>query len=265
MGTVYLATDPTIGRQVAIKTLPLLEHYEAPEQEVMAQRFLKEAEAIGRLVHPNIVSIHDAGQEHDLAYMTMDYVDGENLDAWVNKSKLLPVWEVLDIAAQVADALDYAHGRKVVHRDIKPGNIIYDRDSGTVKITDFGIARILDSKRTRTGAVLGTPSYMSPEQVAGRKIDGQSDLFSLGTTLFQLLTGSLPFYGDSVATLMYQIANQKTPSLRTYRRGLPVCISRLLNRALQKAPAKRFSNGADMALAIRKCRAQLKGGRRKTA
>lgn len=265
MGTVYLATDPTIGRQVAIKTLPLLEHYEAREQEAVAQRFLQEAEAAGRLAHPNIVSIHDAGQEHDLAYMTMDYVDGDSLDAWVNKSALLPVWEVLEIAAQVADALDYAHGRKVVHRDIKPGNIIYDRDSGTVKITDFGIARILDSKRTRTGTVLGTPSYMSPEQVAGRKIDGQSDLFSLGTTLFQLLTGSLPFCGDSVATLMYQIANQKTPSLRNYRRGLPVCIVRLVNRALQKAAAKRFSCGADMAVAIRKCRAQVKGGRRKSA
>jgi len=265
MGTVYLATDPTIGRQVAIKTLSLLEHYEAPEQAAVVQRFLKEAEAVGRLAHPNIVSIHDAGQEHDLAYMTMDFVDGDSLDAWVDKSSLLPAWEVLDIAAQVADALDYAHSRQVIHRDIKPGNIIYDRDSGTVKMTDFGVARILDSKRTRTGTVLGTPSYMSPEQVAGRKIDGQSDLFSLGVTLFQLLTGHLPFSGDSIATLMYQIANQKTPSLRQYRRGLPVCISRLLNRSLQKAPAKRFVGGAEMALAIRKCRAQFKGGRRKTA
>jgi serine/threonine-protein kinase len=265
MGTVYLATDPTIGRQVAIKTLPLLDQYAAREQQAVAQRFLQEAEAVGRLAHPNIVNIHDAGQEHDLAYITMDYVEGSSLDAWVNESALLPVWEVLDLAAQVADALDYAHGRKVVHRDIKPGNIIYDRDSGTVKITDFGVARILDNKRTRTGTVLGTPSYMSPEQVAGQKIDGQSDLFSLGATLFQLLTGCLPFSGDSVATLMYQIANQKTPALRKYRRGLPVCVSRLVNRALQKAPAKRFTSGAEMALAVRKCRAQFKGGRRKSA
>ncbi|HHO69043.1 MAG TPA: serine/threonine protein kinase, partial [Gammaproteobacteria bacterium] len=265
MGTVYLATDPTIGRQVAIKTLPLLEHYEAREQEEVAQRFLKEAEAAGRLQHPNIVGIHDAGQEHDLAYITMDYVSGDSLEAWVDQSALLPVWEVLDIAAQVADALAYAHGRQVVHRDIKPGNIIYDRDSGAVKITDFGVARVLDSQRTRTGTVLGTPSYMSPEQVAGRKVDGRSDLFSLGTTLFQLLTGSLPFQGDSVATLMYRIANEKTPPLRKYRRGMPVCLGRLLNRALQKAPSKRFADGAEMAAAIRKCRAQFKGGRRKSA
>lgn len=265
MGSVYLASDPTIGRQVAIKTLPLREHYEAREQEAIARRFLQEAEAVGRLAHPNIVSIHDAGQEHDLAYMAMDYVEGDSLDAWTGESALLPVWEVLDIAAQVADALDYAHQRKVVHRDIKPANIIYDRDSGIVKITDFGIARILDNKRTRTGTVLGTPSYMSPEQVAGHKVNGQSDLFSLGATLFQLLTGHLPFHGDSVATLMYRIANQKTPSLRSYRRGLPVCVGRLLGRALQKVPARRFANGAGMAVALRKCRAQFKGGRRRTA
>jgi serine/threonine-protein kinase len=265
MGTVYLAVDPAIARQVAIKTLSLLEHYEEREQEVAAQRFLKEAEAVGRLAHPHIVSIHDAGREHDVAYLVMDYVDGESLDAWVDKNSLLPVWEVLDIAAQLADGLDYAHSQKVIHRDVKPGNIIYDRDSGTVKITDFGVARILDSKQTRTGTVLGTPSYMSPEQVEGKKIKGQSDQFSLGVTLYQLLTGSLPFSGDSVATLMYQIANQKMPPLRKQRSGLPACVSRMVSRALHKDPARRFANGAEMAVAIRKCRLQFKGGRRKTA
>ena len=265
MGTVYLAVDPAIARQVAIKTLSLLEHYEEREQEVAAQRFLKEAEAVGRLAHPHIVSIHDAGREHDVAYLVMDYVDGESLDSWVDKNSLLPVWEVLDIAAQVADGLDYAHSQKVVHRDVKPGNIIYDRDSGAAKITDFGVARILDSKQTRTGTVLGTPSYMSPEQVVGKKIKGQSDQFSLGVTLYQLLTGSLPFSGDSVATLMYQIANRKMPPLRKQRSGLPACVSRMVSRALHKDPARRFANGAEMAVAIRKCRLQFKGGRRKTA
>ena len=265
MGTVYLAEDPTIGRQVAIKTLPLQDFYEDGEQEQVAERFLQEAEAAGRLAHPNIVSIHDAGREHDLAYLTMDYVAGESLDAWVDKRNLLPVWEVLEIAAQVADALDYAHTSKIVHRDIKPGNILYDRDSGTLKITDFGVARILDSKRTRTGTVLGTPSYMSPEQVAGVKINGQSDLFSLGVTLYQLLTGSLPFQGDSVTALMYSITNKKMPPLRKLRSGLPVCVGRMVSRALQKAPGKRFASGAEMAVAIRKCRAQFRGGRRKTA
>ncbi len=265
MGTVYLAKDPTISRELAIKTLALADSKAGPEQEAITQRFFKEAEAIGRLVHPNIVSIHDAGREHDLAYIAMDYVPGQSLDAWTDKSNLLPVWEVLDIAAQVADALAYAHSRNVVHRDIKPGNVIYDRDSGTAKITDFGVARLLDSSGTRTGTVLGTPSYMSPEQVAGKKTDGRSDLFSLGVTLYQLLTGSLPFEGDSVATLMYQIANQKTPSLRQARRGLPVCVARLVSKALQKDAAKRFADGKAMTVAILNCRAQFKGGRRKTA
>ncbi|MEN8801733.1 MAG: serine/threonine-protein kinase [Thiogranum sp.] len=265
MGTVYLATDPTIGREVAVKTLPLLQEYEGREQQAAAERFFKEAEAVGRLAHPHIVTIYDAGQEHDLAYIAMDYVPGESLDTWTGGSGLLPVWEVLEIAAQIADALSYAHGRHVVHRDIKPGNIIYNRDSGVAKITDFGIARILDASQTRTGTVLGSPSYMSPEQVAGKKTDGRSDLFSLGTTLYQLLSGSLPFNGDSVAALMYQIANQKTPAMRKSRRGLPVCVSRLVMKALQKDPAKRFASGEVMAVAIRKCRAQFRGGRRKTA
>ncbi len=265
MGTVYLAVDPAIGRQVAIKTLSLLEHYEEREQEAAAQRFMKEAEAVGRLVHPNIVSIHDAGREHDVAYLVMDYVDGKSLDAWIDKNNLLPVWEVLDIAAQVADGLDYAHRQKVVHRDVKPGNIIYDRDSETAKITDFGVSRILDSKQTRTGTILGTPSYMSPEQVAGKKINGQSDQFSLGVTVYQLLTGSLPFSGDSVAAMMYQIANRKMPPLRKQRSGLPTNVSRMVSRALHKDPARRFANGTEMAVAIRKCRLQFKAGRRKTA
>jgi len=265
MGTVYLATDPTIGRDVAIKTLPLAQAGEAKQQDPAAERFFKEAAAVGRLDHPNIVTIYDAGQEHDLAYIAMDYVAGDSLDAWTGKSELLPVWEVLEIAAQVADALSYAHGRKVVHRDIKPGNIIYDRGSGVVKITDFGVACILDASRTRTGTVLGSPSYMSPEQVAGKKADGRSDLFSLGTTLYQLLSGNLPFSGDSVATMMYQIANQKTPTMRKLRPGLPLCVNRLVMKALQKDPAKRFADGEMMAAAIRKCRAQFRGGRRKTA
>jgi len=265
MGTVYLAVDPNIGREVAIKALPLQENPADAKQDQVAARFFHEAEAVGRLDHPNIVTLHDVGREHDLAYMAMDYVAGESLDAWTHPSTLLPVWEVLEIAAQVADGLDYAHGRQVVHRDIKPSNIIYDRSSGLAKITDFGVARMLDSNRTRTGTVLGSPSYMSPEQVAGKRVDGRSDLFSLGITLYQLLSGRLPFSGDSVANVMYQIANASPPPLRKARRGLPVAATRLVMRALQKEPARRFASGGQMAEAIRKCRAQLRGGRRKTA
>jgi serine/threonine-protein kinase len=265
MGTVYLASDPNIGREVAVKALPLLNIPAGAEREDAAARFFREAEAVGRLDHPNIVTLHDVGQEHDLAFMAMDFVPGESLDAWTQPSTLLPVWEVLETIAQIAAALDYAHHRKVVHRDIKPSNIIYDRASGTAKVTDFGVARMLDSSRTRTGTVLGSPSYMSPEQVAGSKVDGRSDLFSLGTTLYQLLSGRLPFVGDSVATVMYQIANTKTPPLRKTRRGLPTAVVRLVMRALQKDPARRFARGADMAAALQKCRAQLRGGRRKSA
>lgn len=265
MGTVYLATDPTIGRELAVKTLPIMQACEDREQAEIAARFFREAEAVGRLDHANIVAVHDAGKEHDLAYIAMDYVRGESLDAWTGGARLLPVWEVLEIAAQVADALAYAHSRKVVHRDIKPANIIYDRDNGVAKITDFGVARILDASGTRSGTVLGTPSYMSPEQVAGKKTDGRSDLFSLGTTLYQLLTGSLPFEGDSVATLMFRITSQDPRPLRKVRRGLPVCVGRLVAKALQKEPAKRFAGGEAMAAAILNCRAQFKGGRRKSA
>ncbi|VAW83087.1 Serine/threonine protein kinase [hydrothermal vent metagenome] len=265
MGTVYLAVDPTIGREVAIKTLPLLQTYEGAGQAAVTERFFQEAEAAGRLDHPHIVTVYDAGKEHDLAYIAMDYIPGSSLDQYTGKADLLPVWEVLEVAAQVADALGYAHERNVVHRDIKPGNIMYDRDNAVAKITDFGIARLLDTSRTRTGTILGSPSYMSPEQVAGKKTDGRSDLFSLGVTLYQLLSGCLPFKGDSVATLMYQIANQKTPTIRKARSGLPISISRLINKSLQKSPANRFENGAAMAEVIRKCRAQFRSGRKKTA
>jgi eukaryotic-like serine/threonine-protein kinase len=265
MGTVYLAVDPTIGREVAIKTLPLLQECDSAEQAAVAERFFKEAEAVGRLDHPNIVTVYDAGKEHDLAFIAMDYVPGASLDAHAELPDLLPVWEVLEIAAQVADALDYAHRRNVVHRDIKPGNIMYDHNTGVAKITDFGVARLLDASRTRTGTVLGSPSYMSPEQVAGKQTDGRSDLFSLGVTLYQLLSGSLPFKADSLATLMYQIANQKTPPIRKIRPDLPISVSRLINKALQKNSASRFDNGESMATAIRKCRSQFRGGRRKTA
>ena len=180
MGTVYLAVDPTIGREVAIKTLPLLQECDSAEQSAVAERFFKEAEAVGRLNHPNIVTVYDAGKEHDLAFIAMDYVPGASLDAHTEMPELLPVWEMLEISAQVADALDYAHRRNVVHRDIKPGNIMYDHATGVAKITDFGVARLLDASRTRTGTMLGSPSYMSPEQVAGKQTDGRIGSFFPG-------------------------------------------------------------------------------------
>ncbi|MFA5826656.1 MAG: serine/threonine-protein kinase, partial [Gallionellaceae bacterium] len=187
MGVVYLGKDPKIGRVVAIKTMNLSQEFEADELEDVKARFFREAETAGRLNHPNIVTMYDAGEEHDLAYIAMEFLKGKDLVPYTKRDNLLPLPKVLSIIARVADALGYAHGLHVVHRDIKPANIMYDIESDTVKVTDFGIARITDSSKTKTGMVLGTPSYMSPEQLAGTKIEGQSDLFSLGASLYQMV------------------------------------------------------------------------------
>src|SRR5215813_883710 len=208
MGVVYLGRDPKIGRVVAIKTMALSQEFEPDELDDVKTRFFREAETAGRLNHPNIVTIFDAGEEHDLAYIAMEFLKGQDLTLHIKPETRLPLPLVLSIVARVADALDYAHRQNVVHRDIKPANVMYDTESDTVKVTDFGIARITDSSKTKTGMVLGTPSYMSPEQLAGKKIDGQSDLFSLGVTLYQLCCGSLPFSGESMAQLMFKIANE---------------------------------------------------------
>jgi len=253
MGTVYLGRDPRIGRTVAIKTMALTEEFESEQLDEVRRRFFQEAETAGRLNHPNIVTIYDVGEEHDLAYIAMDYITGNSLDQYIRKEELLPMAQVFAIGAQVAEALGYAHEQKVVHRDVKPGNIIFDHSRGQLKVTDFGIACLTDSSKTRTGTVLGSPFYMSPEQIAGKKVDGRSDLFSLGVTLYQLFTGRLPFEGDSLTSLMYQITNEKPEGIRKLRPELPTCVTRLINKALEKNPAKRFDTGQSMADAIRRC------------
>jgi len=183
------------------------------------------------------------GEDEDLSYIAMDYLKGENLLAYCKPEKLLPGREVLQVLVKVADALDYAHENGVVHRDVKPANIIYDRETGVMKVTDFGVAFLTDSSKTKTGTILGSPSYMSPEQLAGMKVDGRSDLFSLGVTLYQMLTGELPFIGESLASLMYKIANEKHPDVRLFRPDLPSCVSRIINKALAKEPENRFQSG----------------------
>ena len=253
MGVVYLGKDPKIGRVVAIKTLALSQEFELDELDEVKARFFREAETAGRLNHPNIVTIFDAGEEHDLAYIAMEFLKGKDLTRYTKPGSLLPLPEVLSIVARVAEALDYAHRQNVVHRDIKPANIMYDPDGDAVKVTDFGIARITDSSKTKTGMVLGTPSYMSPEQLAGRKVDGQSDLFSLGATLYQMCCGSLPFQGDSMAQLMYKIANEQPINPVSLNPALPDCLVDILNRALAKHTQERFATGDQMAKAIREC------------
>ncbi|TAN79724.1 MAG: CHASE2 domain-containing protein, partial [Gallionella sp.] len=259
MGVVYLGKDPKIGRVVAIKTMALAQEFEADELEDVKARFFREAETAGRLNHPNIVSIYDAGEEHDLAYIAMEFLKGKDLVPYTKAGNLLPLPKVMGIVARVADALDYAHKQNVVHRDIKPANIMYDPETDTPKVTDFGIARITDSSKTKTGMVLGTPSYMSPEQLAGKKIQGASDLFSLGVSLYQLACGKLPFEGDSMAQLMYRIANEPHTGILGIRADLPPCLVAIIDKSLAKRNEDRYANGAEMADALRQCATGLRG------
>jgi len=253
MGTVFMGTDPKISRTVAIKTVAMSEEFEQQQLEDVKNRFFREAETAGRLHHPNIVIIYDVGEEHDLAYIAMEYVKGVSLDQYTHSNELLAINEVFVIGIALAEALDYAHSQNVVHRDVKPANMIYNRDSKIVKMTDFGIACLTDNSKTRTGMVLGSPSYMSPEQLAGKKVDGRSDLFSLGVALYQMFTGCLPFTADSMTALAYKIANEKPKSIRKIRSDLPTCLTRLINKSLEKEPKQRFQTGKALAEALRRC------------
>ncbi len=253
MGAVYLGRDPKINRVVAIKTMALAQEFADDELKDVKSRFFREAETAGRLNHPNIVTIYDAGEEHDLAYIAMEYLQGKDLSLYTRPANLLPVDQVADIVGKVADALAYAHRHEVVHRDIKPANIMYDPEKGNIKVTDFGIARITASSRTKTGLILGTPSYMSPEQLAGKHVDGRSDLFSLGVMLYELLTGHQPFLGDSMTTLMYQIANERHQDITILRPDLPECIKTLIDKALHKNPDERFQAGDEFSRAVHGC------------
>jgi serine/threonine-protein kinase len=254
MGVVYGGKDPKIGRVVAIKTMALSAEFEAEELVEAKERFFREAETAGRLNHPNIVTIFDAGEEHDLCYIAMEFLKGKDLVQYTKMPNLLPPEKVLSIVERVADALSYAHGMGIVHRDIKPANIMYEPESDTPKVTDFGIARVTDSSKTKTGMVLGTPSYMSPEQLAGKKIDGRSALFSLGVTLYQMLCGKLPFEGESMTQLMFAIANNPHPPIRDFNPALPEWIVPIVDKALEKNFEKRYQTGAEFAEAIRAAR-----------
>jgi serine/threonine-protein kinase len=259
MGVVYLGRDPKINRIVAIKTMALSQEFDEDELVDVKERFFREAETAGRLNHPYIVTMYDAGEEHDLAYIAMEFLKGKDLVPQTKPGALMPLPTVLSIVARVAEALDYAHGNNVVHRDIKPANIMYEPESDQVKVTDFGIARITDSSKTKTGMVLGTPSYMSPEQLAGKKIDGRSDLFSLGVTLYQMCCGRLPFVGESMAQLMFKIANEAHPDILTVQPDLPPEVAAVVDKALAKNIDQRYQRGNEMAADLRACLAKLGG------
>ncbi len=256
MGVVYKGEDPKIHRTVAIKTVRISDFDEEMVDEIK-ERFFREAESAGLLTHPNIVTIYDAGDEHDLAYIAMEFLEGENLETVVKQGGLLPIHVAVKLAAQVADALSYAHERGIVHRDIKPGNIMRLKGTDSVKVTDFGIARITSSSKTKTGVVLGTPSYMSPEQVAGKKVDGRSDIFSLGVVLFEMLTGQKPFRGDDMTSLMYQIAREPHPSPRSINPRIPPVLEKIIDKALEKDASKRYQKAAQMSDHLKKVAAKI--------
>ena len=260
MGVVYLGKDPKIGRVVAIKTMALSQEFEGSELDDVRERFFREAETAGRLQHQNIVTIFDAGEEHDLAFIAMEFLKGKDLVDYCKDGSLLPVPAVLSIVSRVAEALAYAHRQHVVHRDIKPANIMFDLASDTVKVTDFGIARITDSSKTKTGLVLGTPSFMSPEQLSGKRVDGRSDLYSLGVMLFQMLAGVLPFRGESMAELMYKIANEEAPDIRIIRQELPQNLADLIALSLSKRPETRYQDGDQFARDLRAVLSELPAG-----
>lgn len=249
MGTVYKARDPLLDRLVAIKTVNLnlppedLAEYEA--------RFYQEARAAGGLSHPNIVVIHDIGKTEQVAFMAMEYLEGRELRSILSQRGALPAEEAVRIAAQVADGLAYAHGRGVVHRDIKPTNIMVGRD-GHAKITDFGIARMRTSElKTMTGMILGSPRYMSPEQVSGKRADHRSDLFALGVVLYEMLTGQPPFHADSVHGVMYQTMNTNPPAPSRLRQSVPPILDFVVAKALAKSPEARYQDARELAQDLR--------------
>ena len=247
MNVVYLAYDPQMDSQVALKVL----RKDSVVDENIFQRFIKEAQVTRLVAHPNIITVYDVGRDHGTIYIAMELLKGEPLNKVIEK-KRLPFQQIIDIGEQVSTALDYAHQKGIVHRDIKPANMILT-SSGQVKITDFGIARIEDTQQTIDGMVLGTPLYMSPEQARGQPIDGRSDLYSLGVILYELTTGERPFKGETWESLYRSILEDKPKPPMRDNTPLPLCLSTLILRSLEKNPSKRFQTGTEMKASLKAC------------
>jgi hypothetical protein len=250
MGVVYHGYDPVIGRGVAVKTLRLSEAGTGLSREELVGRFQTEARAAGLLTHPNIVVVYDAGEEGGLFYITMEFVEGRSLQSVIDAKQPFPVSRVLKLMEQVCSALDFAHQHNVVHRDIKPANLMLTEDD-TVKITDFGTAKILQFGTAQTAHVMGTPSYMSPEQVKGKPIDGRSDIFSLGVILYELMTGEKPFPGQNITTVIYKIINEEPISPRQLDSSIHPGLSAVISKALAKDPDARYQNCQELLNALK--------------
>src|SRR5438874_10535098 len=251
MGLVYKALDPTIGRTVALKTMRLDVH--GLETEDMLPRFKNEARAAGLLNHPNIVTIYDAGEHEGIFYIAMEFIEGTTLHALLFEKRVLTAEEVIELSRHMCKGLDYAHFHSIIHRDIKPANIMIT-PSGAVKIMDFGIAKS-GGGVTNTGQVLGTPNYMSPEQVKGKTLDGRSDLFSFGVILYEMITGEKPFVGQNVTTIIYKIVNESPIPPRDLDVTVHPGLSAVVTKALAKSPDDRYQTGADLMRDLEKYKA----------
>jgi len=256
VGAVYLAVDEQQGQPVALKTLSLGQEFTGGDFAEARARFLDEAEIAKRLIHPDIVEVYAADEQRGVAWMAMQLVPGCTLQRYTHASRLLPVGLVLGFTERLARAVAHAHAQGVIHRDIKPGNVMLDLPTGQLKLTDFGIAGLADMSRTRTGVVLGTPLYMAPEQLGGASADARGDLYSLGVVTFQLLSGRLPHEASSLGELLRQVARDPAPDLLRFRPDLPPRVAAVVARALQKQPAARHADALQLADALAAERSQ---------
>jgi len=244
MGVVYKAVDPLIDRTVAIKTINL--DLSKEELANFEKRFQREVQSAGKLNHPNIVTVYDVGRTEGVAYMAMEFLEGKELREILDSGVVLPIEKIAHIASQVADGLGFAHEHGIVHRDVKPANVMVMKN-GLVKITDFGIAQMSSASRTLSGMVMGSPKYMSPEQVVGQAVDGRSDIFSLGVVLYEMLAGKTPFAGENISAIMYQILNDEPIPPKAFNQNIPDSINFIVLKALAKHPDKRYQNAKEMA------------------
>ena len=263
MGVVYEAWDPMIERRVAIKTIRQ-DQLDSDEAEEILARFQREAKAAGRMQHPNVVAVYEFGQHEDIYFIAMEYVEGKELKDYFDRGERFPLSEVVRLMTQLLDALDTAGRKGIVHRDIKPSNIIILPD-GTVKVADFGIARIESSQLTQTGAAIGTPTYMSPEQLLGQPVDGRSDLFSAGVVLYQFLTGEKPFTGERATTVITKVLSETPPVPSKLNLTLPRSFDEPARKALAKKPDERFQSGREFADALRAAYAQSESPEKKAS
>lgn len=246
MGIVYRALDPDINREVAVKTIRFDLVSEEGDREEMMERFIREAQSAGKLTHPNIITIYDVGKEEEMTYIVMQLIEGRSLQKVISSGEKISTQELIQLMDQLCKALDYAHDNGIVHRDIKPANILLDKE-GKPFIVDFGVARLETSTLTQSGTTLGTPSYMSPEQVMGKKVDRRSDIFSLGGILYELLTGKRAFQAQSITTVIYKIIHEEPIALTEVKKGLPIGFEQIVCKALAKDPKDRYQNCAEFA------------------